>query len=89
MRVAALPRLASVALPSACEAVQATRFAGGFADLDRFAHRRLLAYHILLVSDRGHRAASRTKRIWRPLATPTRRSHPEGIEAKRRSGKAA
>jgi hypothetical protein len=35
--------LATVALPSPCEAVKATRFAGGFAGLDSVARRRLLA----------------------------------------------
>jgi hypothetical protein len=45
-------------------AVKATRFAGGFAGLDGSARRWLLAIHVLLVSDRGRLAASRTKRTW-------------------------
>jgi hypothetical protein len=67
-------------------AVKATRFAGGFAGLDRGARRWLLAYHILLLSDAAHWPRSLSKRIWMPLATPTRRSHAEGAVAKRRSG---
>jgi hypothetical protein len=39
----ALASLATVALPSSRRVVKATRFAGGFADLDRFARQWLLA----------------------------------------------
>jgi hypothetical protein len=70
----------TVALPSAREAVKATRFAGGFAVLDRFARRRLLP--TVSFGERS-RPFGRTahQKTWRPVATPTRRSHPEGTEA--------
>jgi hypothetical protein len=42
-----------------------------------------------LVRDLGLLAGSRTKGKWRQYATPGKRSHPEGIVAKRRSGAAA
>jgi hypothetical protein len=41
-----------------------------------------VCHHVLLVSDRGQSAASRTKRTWMPFAAPTRRSHAEGAETK-------
>jgi hypothetical protein len=80
-------------MPSSCSPSSQPlrgRFAQGecfaFAGLDGSARRWPLAHHVLLVSDRGLWAASRTKATWAPLAAPPRRSHPEGIEAKRRSG---
>src|ERR1700722_10949343 len=52
-----------VALPSPRDALKATRFAGGFAGLDRFARRWRLAYHDPLVSGAAGAAATAHQRI--------------------------
>src|ERR1700683_2516832 len=44
-----------------------------------------VGHHVPLVSEAAPRPLSRTKRTCRQKAAPTRRSHAEGAEAKRRS----
>jgi hypothetical protein len=64
----ALPSPCSPSSLGECEAfVRATRFTGGSAGLDGSARRWPLAYHVLLVNDRGRLAAPHTKRTWWPL----------------------
>jgi hypothetical protein len=65
-------------------AVKATCCAGRFAALailDRSARRWLIGHHVLLVSDRGLSAGSRTKGHGRQNATSTKRSHREAAVA--------
>jgi hypothetical protein len=72
---------ATVALPLAREAVKATRFAGGFAGLDRLARQWLLPTMFFWRAVAAFRVAPLTKKTWRPHATPPRRSHPEETAA--------
>ena len=68
-------------------AVKTTRFAGGFAGLDRSARRWPFAF-MSFGERRGLLGRTVHQRTWQPLAAPPRRSHPEGTETKCRSGAA-
>jgi len=74
---------------SAVLALKVKPLRGRFANLDHSARRWLFGLHVSLVFESGLLAASRTKETWRQNAAPTRRGHPAGAEAERRSGEAA
>jgi hypothetical protein len=61
---------------------------GRFANLDPLRAPMAFARHVVLVSEAAKRPPSRTKTTWTAIATPTRCSHSEGAEAKRRTGAA-